>query len=123
MSVNIKSLINALFKLSGSQAMPGGSNLNFTQAMQPNSKFDWVAPNEGYITVTCNNSFFWMAIQTAFNGVFSERFSIYSDNGLYSSLSYPCSKGQTVRITVGAATGKNENYEVYIKYTNTIGAS
>lgn len=120
---SLKDYIQSLFKLSGSQAMPGGSNLGFTQAMQPNSAFDWVAPADGYLTVTCNNSFLWMAIQTVWSGEYSDRFSIYADTGMYSSLSYPCSKGQTVRITVGAPTGKSEDYEVYIKYTNTIGAS
>lgn len=50
--MSLKSLINALFQMSGGQAMPGGSSTDIS--IVPNEEiysFNWVAPANGYLHV------------------------------------------------------------------------
>lgn len=117
------SYLQALFKLTSSQSMPGNEYISFTQQMSPDSTFNWLAPTDGFITVSCPPMYIWLSVRTLWGEKYFDRFSFYANNGMFPCITMSCAKGQSVQIAVGPSSGNIGNEEVYIRYTSTVGAS
>ena len=121
--MSIKSLVQSLYKLSGSQAMPTSTSLSFTQQIQPNSTFDYVCPSDGYFTVSCPPSYAWISLRIREEaGTFTDRLSVAITSNAYPCGTITCKKGQAVQIGTGASSGTTAK-EVYCRFVSTVGAS
>lgn len=112
--MSIKSLIQSLYKLSGSQAMPSAQVIevsNFgTDIVQ------YTAPTDGYACVQYNGRASSVECDIQVSGKLR---SIASNNNGWTSVFCPCKKGDTIyyRSTGDTATAR------LFRFVSTIGAS
>lgn len=121
--MSFKSSLEALFKLSGGQAMPGAEVIQFTQQIDPDSTWDYIAPENGYITISCPPAFMWISGRVQINGNFPDKFSTAPFNGNYPCFTFACKKGQTIQVAVGASNSSSDSKEIYIRFIATVGSS
>lgn len=95
--MSIKSLINALFKLSGGQAMPNEQSNVITHSFSDSTSF--VAPSDGYVCLIVedsNNTWFRLSLITnAITYLFNSNAGSYFGSGWFA-----VKKGATIESTL-----------------------
>lgn len=110
--MSLKSLINALFKLSGGQAMPNEQSNVITHSFSSPTSF--VAPSDGYVCLVAedsSNTWYRVSlIDNAINYLFNNNAGAYFGSGWFA-----VRKGATIRASV------NNGVSASIKFISTIG--
>ena len=113
--MSLKSLINALFKLSGGQAMPDISSIvNISIA----GTYEYVAPDNGYVCIqTYNQASTWKRLSIVMDKVdlLNDSRSIYWASGWF-----PVKKGDTVIATFGENDAQ-EDVPGYLTFVRLVG--
>lgn len=100
--MSFKSLAQSLFKLSGSQAMPSGSNIDLTIPQSGQWSEQFTAPFDGYV----------------------EAFFLYSNAVELSNVTTTLRTKSDCNVSAGAylPVHKGDKFNVYFDYQNTEGA-
>lgn len=116
----LKSLLEALFKLSGGQAMPGTVYSSFNQNIQPEASYSYTAPCDGYFVASVPSSYYWVAIRIS--GV--DRFTMAPQHGIYESVCVPVKKGDAISVVCGEQRSTSAtNFQITMRMYKTVGAS
>ena len=112
--MSFKSSLEALFKLSGSQAMP--SNERTTQEITPSG--DWlhfVAPYDGYFTVSTSGDGGNANSLEITNASSQIQYKMPAIPPTYVGASVVCKKGDAIDVLIGGATGSSRYSGTFVK--------
>ena len=97
--MSVKKLINALFQMSGSRAMPSANYIDLPLNSPHDTLKDYVAPCDGYLAVLTDDTDGWAECRNDnINFIYSR------SNGDFPSAYMPVSKGQNVKYRLSQAS-------------------
>lgn len=117
--------VKSLFKLSGTQALPGTESLSFARETMPGERYQYTCPDNGYLTVSCSARFVWLSVRYR-NGAVQDWPDRYScpTAGAYPCTTLPVTKGLVVEIAVGIESSYTDQpTETYIRFSKLQSAS
>ena len=105
--MSVKSLVQSLFKLSGSQAFPSSQYQSFTTSVNHNWGEQHVAPSDGYVCVWGAN------VSSVEIGNISRGFSVRSQSTSSAGAMLPARKGETFHASISWTGDTAPTYRFY----------
>ena len=104
-----KKLVNALFQMSGSRAMPSANYIDLPLNSPHDTLKDYIAPCDGYLAVLTDDTNGWAECRND-----NVNFIYSRSNGDFPSAYIPVSKGQNVKYRLSQASS-GYHYARFIK--------